>query len=120
MKIFGFEFNKIENKVQPLPPSADIRQAIKMPTQVYRITTDLKRYRDAVNSAEQLDNPQRYQLLQIYNQVVIDAHVTAAITQRKNLTLQKEFYVYNADGTENEEKTKLIRTKWFYDYFQYK
>ena len=119
MKIFGFEFNRLENKVQNLPPAADIRSAIKIKSEVYRITTDLQRYRNAVISAESIDNPQRFQLYQIYNQVIIDSHVTAAITQRKNLTLQKEFYVYNADGSENEEKTKLIRTKWFYDFLEY-
>lgn len=118
MKILGLNipFTSAENKVQNLPQQADVRRVVKIPTQVYRITTDIKRYRDAVSWAEDIHNPQRFQLYQIYNQVVLDAHVTAAITQRKNLTLQKEFYVYNADGTENDEKTKLIRTKWFRDY----
>lgn len=118
MKILGLNINfgNTENKVQNLPPSADARRVVKIPTSVYRITTDIKRYRDAVTWAEEVHNPQRFQLYQIYNQVVLDAHVTAAITQRKNLTLQKEFYVYNPDGTENDEKTKLIRTKWFRDY----
>lgn len=115
MKILGLDIN-FRNEVKDTPKSADIRRIIKTPTQVYRITTDLAKYRNAVNSAENIHEPFRYNLYQLYNQTVLDAHVTAAITQRKNLTLQKEFYVYNPDGTENEEKTKLIRTKWFYEY----
>ena len=118
MKILGLNipFTRVEDKVQNTPNSADLRRYIKTPTQVYRITTDLAKYRNAVNSAENIHEPFRYNLYQLYNQTVLDAHVTAAITQRKNLTLQKEFYVYNPDGSENDEKTKLIRTKWFYDY----
>lgn len=118
MNILGLHipFTKVEDKVQDTPKSSDLRRYIKVEQQVYRITTDLAKYRNAVNSAENIHQPFRYNLYQLYNQTVLDAHVTSVITQRKNLTLQKEFYVYNADGTENEEKTKLIRTKWFYEY----
>lgn len=119
MKIFGFEINKPQNKLEVVQPAKDIRRVIKTPTQVTRVTTDLLKYRYAVNAAEQITNPQRYQLHQIYNQVVLDAHVTSVMQQRKNLILQKEFYVYNPDGSENEEKTKLIRTKWFNEYLDY-
>lgn len=118
MKILGLNipFTSVTDKVQNTPNSADFRRYIKNNQQVYRITTDLAKYRNAVNSAENIHQPFRYNLYQLYQQTVLDAHVTAAMTQRKNLTLQKEFYVYNPDGTENEEKTKLIRTKWFYEY----
>ena len=118
MKILGLQipFTQVQNKVQPLPKQADVRKIITIPDPSYRIRTDLLRYRNAVNYAEQPTNPQRFDLYMVYNQVVVDAHVTAAITQRKNLTLQKEWYVYNQDETENDEKTKLIRTKWFLDF----
>lgn len=107
------------NKATPLPPKADIRQRIDQKTQIYRVSTDIQRYRNAVTSAESINNPQRYELYQVYNQVVIDAHVTSVIQQRKALTLSKEFCVYGPDGEEDEEKTKLIRTKWFYEFLEH-
>lgn len=107
------------NKATPLPPKADIRQRIKQETQIYRISTDLQIYRNAVVGAESITNPQRYNLYQVYNQVMIDAHVTSVLSQRKAITLSKEFCVYGPDGEEDDEKTKLIRTKWFHEFLEH-
>lgn len=104
------------NEAQDLPKKADIRRRIETPTQMFRIRTDLERYRIAVTAAENIYNPQRYQYYQIGEAVILDAHVSAALQQLKNLILSREFCVLNPDGKENEEKTKLIRTKWFRDY----
>lgn len=96
--------------------NADIRRTINVPVQLYRITTNLALYRNAVLAAENILLPQRYQLYQIENMAMLDAHLTAAIQQRKNLILSRKFCVYNSDGSENEEKSKVICKKWFRDY----
>lgn len=110
---------RIKNKVQNTPSEAKTYNAIKIPTQLFRITTDLSKYRIAVTAAENIYNPQRYTLYQLYQQTELDAQVTACIQQAKDLVLSCEFYVYNKDGSENDEKTKLIRQKWFMDYLDY-
>ncbi len=110
---------RIKNKVQNTPTEAKTYNAIKIPTQLFRITTDLSKYRIAVTAAENIYNPQRYTLYQLYQQTELDAQVTACIQQAKDLVLSCEFYVYNKDGSENDEKTKLIRQKWFMDYLDY-
>lgn len=110
---------RIKNKVQNTPTEAKTYNAIKIPTQLFRITTDLSKYRIAVTAAENIYNPQRYTLYQLYQQTELDAQVTACIQQAKDLILSCEFYVYNKDGSENDEKTKLIRQKWFMDYLDY-
>lgn len=110
---------RIKNKVQNTPTEAKAYNAIKIPTQLFRITTDLSKYRIAVTAAENIYNPQRYTLYQLYQQTELDAQVTACIQQAKDLVLSCEFYVYNKDGSENDEKTKLIRQKWFMDYLDY-
>lgn len=110
---------RIKNKVQNTPTEAKAYNAIKIPTQLFRITTDLSKYRIAVSAAENIYNPQRYTLYQLYQQTELDAQVTACIQQAKDLVLSCEFYVYNKDGSENDEKTKLIRQKWFMDYLDY-
>lgn len=110
---------RIKNKVQNTPTEAKAYNAIKIPTQLFRITTDLSKYRIAVSAAENIYNPQRYTLYQLYQQTELDAQVTACIQQAKDLVLSCEFYVYNKDGSENDEKTKLIRQKWFMDYLEY-
>lgn len=110
---------KIDNKVQPTPTKAKAENAIKIKQQLYRITTDMSRYRNAVVSAENIYNPSRTVLYQLYQQSMLDAHLNAIMAQYKNNVIACEFCVYNADGSENEEKTKLIRTKWFRDFLDY-
>ena len=110
---------RIKNKAQSTPQEAKAYNAIKIPTHLFRITTDLSKYRIAVSAAENIYNPQRYTLYQLYQQTELDAQVTACIQQAKDLVLSCEFCVYNKDGSENEEKTKLIRQKWFREYLDY-
>lgn len=118
MKFFGLDinFSKAENKVQTTPKDAYIKNTIKVPQQVYRISTDLAKYKAAVQSAESIYNPQRYQYYQLCQQAMLDPHVTACVTQLKNRLLQSEFNVYNKDGKEDEEKSKIFQAKWFQDY----
>lgn len=118
MKFFGLDinFSKAENKVQTTPKDAYIKNTIKVPQQVYRITTDLANYKSAVQSAESIYNPQRYQYYQLCQQAMLDPHVTACVTQLKNRLLRSEFNVYNKDGKEDEEKSKIFKAKWFQDY----
>ena len=120
MKIFGYDiqFNKAENVSVNRPANSDIRKRITVPTQLYRSRQDISQWRAALTSAESIYSPQRYLLYRCYNDIVLDAHLTAAINQRKNLTLSKEFEV-KVNDEEDEELCKLIKTKWFRDFLDY-
>lgn len=111
----GF-FDRFKNKVQTQPEEANVKNAIKIPTQLYRINMDLNRYRNAVQSAENIYNPQRLQLYQVYQQAMLDPHLNAVWMQIKNAILGCEFNFYTKDGKEDEEKSKIFKQKWFYDY----
>ena len=108
-----------KNKIQKALPNERILNTIKIPTPLYRVTTDLNKFRSAVDTAENIYTPNRFWLLQLYQQTILDAHVTACIQQRKNLILSQEFVVYNKDGSENEEKSKILKSKWFLDFIGY-
>lgn len=121
MKLLGFNISKdiahIENKAQNLPKGANAFNRIFKPEQqLYRVTTNLLTYKRAVESAESILNPYRYPLYQVFKQIEIDSHLSAAVQQRKNLTMGSKFCVYSADGVINEEKSKLLRTAWFRDF----
>lgn len=108
----------IANLVQPKVEKGDniAEAAIKIEQQLYRQKSDFTTYKNAVNWAENLINPNRTQLYSLYINAVLDAHLSACMMQRKNLTLSKRFCVIGPNGEENEEKTKLIQKKWFYDF----
>jgi len=110
---------KIQNKIQNTPDNAKPARAINIPQQLYRITTDLAKYRAAVNTAENIYNPNRYDLLQLYQQTVLDAHVSACIAQRKNQILACDFNIYDKEGKEVEDKTEIFETKWFREWLEY-
>ena len=120
MKILGYDinFNRTKNKVQSTPDEVKTSIAIKSKLQLFRITTDLEKYRNAVMSAENIYNPQRYRLLQLYQQTMLDPHVTACFEQRNNLIIGCDFNVYNADGTENEEKSEILEHHWYNEFLK--
>jgi hypothetical protein len=120
MKIFGLDIKlaKTEDISVNRPTNADIRKRITAPTQLYRNRQSIATWRAAVTSAESIANPQRYMLYKTYQDIIIDAHLTAAVNQRKALTLSKEFEVY-VNGEENEELTKMLKSKWFRDFIDY-
>lgn len=109
------KISTIQNVSKPLPKNNDVRNIIKAPIQLYRVRTDILKWRNALTSAQNLTSPQRYELYQLYQEFVLDAHLTAAITQRKNLTLCKEFEVYDKAGNQVEDKSDLLKKKWFRD-----
>jgi len=120
MKLFGYniDFNKVQNVSVNMPKTADIRKRITTPTQLYRGITDISTYKSAVIRAESLTAPQRSELYKVYKNIELDAHLTAAVNQRKNLTLSKDFDVL-LNGEESEDLEKIIKHKWFRDFIDY-
>lgn len=116
MKLFGLEINKIQNASKNMPTMADLLEYIQKPQQqIYRTPQEIVDFKMAVTTAENNYNPNRFLLYKLYNDVILDSHLSACIQQRKNITLGKSFKVVGKDDKENEELTKLLKTKWFRD-----
>lgn len=118
MKIFGYEINfgKVENATQKLPEKSNIRNQIKFEQTLYRARQDIGTWRSALLQAESVINPNRTNLYRLYKDLILDAHLSACISTRKNQVLQSEFIVCDEKGNEIEDKTKLLQNKWFYDF----
>lgn len=106
----------IQNVDVKRPSTANIERSIEYKFNVTRSKQNFLTWKNAVIAAENFLIPQRYQLLQNYMQIEIDAHLTAVVQQRKNMTLCKEFEVIGKNGERDDVKTELIRKKWFRDY----
>ena len=117
MKIFGREisFSRVENKDVKASDNNRPYKKIKNERQIYPERQDIGKWRASVTSAESIDNPNRYNLLKLYKDVDIDAHVTSLVNTRKNMILGSDFIV-TKDDVEDEEKTALINKKWFNDF----
>jgi len=99
-------------------PERNLRSYIT-PVQLQRIRTDVQLWREAVNEAEQAWYPHRVRMQRMYIDTVLNGHVSACMSRRKNLTLLKEFKLCDEMGEENEQATKLLKKPWFNLYCNY-
>jgi len=99
-------------------PERNLRSYIT-PVQLQRIRHDVQLWREAVGEAEQAWYPHRVRMQRMYIDTVLNGHVSACMSRRKNLTLLKDFKLCNDLGEENEIATKLIKKSWFNLYCNY-
>lgn len=101
---------------KPQPKSANTLAQIKFEQQLTRVRQDAQTYKNAISAAESPMYPNRFLLMQLYQQTVLDGQVQSAMLQRKMGVLSQKFVLKNANGEEDEEKTKLLNQHWFYNF----
>lgn len=101
---------------KPQPEKANIRKTITFEQQLQRVRQDATKYNIALQAAESPMYPNRFLLMQNYQQIVLDAQVQSAMLQRKSRILCKKFMVLGPDGEIDETKTDWFNQKWFYDF----
>jgi len=75
---------------------------------------DIDNWRMAWQVAINYETPKRNRLLDVYNDVIIDAHLNGAIRNRKIKTMSKSFRIVNIKtGEENPELTQILEAGWF-------
>lgn len=132
MKILGFDTNwfgatKIPNIKDianvEVPADAKIYDGITptstIPYEItlYRVSQDIKTWRDNVQFCENVYYSQRREIYRTYKDTVLDLHLSSLMSTRKFHLTNAEFEVVDKNGIVNEEKTKLIKgKKWFYDF----
>ena len=99
-------------------PERNLRSYIT-PVQLQRIRHDIQLWREAVGEAEQAWYPHRVRMQRLYIDTVLNGHVAACMSRRKNLTLLKDWKLCNDAGEENEQATKLLKKSWFNLYCNY-
>lgn len=77
-----------------------------------RTRQDVKTWRDALLSAEQVFFPNRAPMMRIFYDTINNGHVQAVMNKRRSLTLLKDWCIY-LDGEESEELTESLNKKWF-------
>jgi phage gp29-like protein len=80
---------------------------------------DVAKWRTAWQQAIDVENPKRNQLLLIYDDAMIDLHLTGAIGNRKSETMAMGFKVVDKNGKEKPELTELLEAEWFKDFISF-
>ncbi len=76
---------------------------------------DIDKWRAATLIAADKEKPRRDLFYNLIDDLQTDGHLESQITLRKSSVLNTEFQIVNDKGDIDEEKTKFIRKKWFYD-----
>ena len=104
------------NLSKPQPKKANAKGTITFEQQLQRVRQDATKFNVALQSAESPMYPNRFLLTQTYQQIILDAQVQSGLLQRKSKVLSQAIVLKNAAGEVDEEKTKLFKAKWFYDF----
>jgi len=62
-----------------------------------------------------IDRPLTYAIQEMYDDAMVDTHLRAIVESRILRVVNQEFVISKADGTTDDDKTKLINKPWFTD-----
>jgi len=86
----------------------------------YRIRKDVADWRKALIMAENVENPRRWLVYNLYDDLVLDAHLASQIQTRKLKILGLDFKIAdNKSKKPLDDKTELLERQWFYQFIGY-
>ena len=80
---------------------------------------DTRRWRRAHQMALNLKNPKRLALYDIYDDAMLDMHLSGCVQQRFAKTLLKKFVIKDAEGNMVETAARCFEFDWFNDFILY-
>jgi hypothetical protein len=102
----------VENLDRKKPKSAKVGSTIQE-QQVFRARQSILNWRRALTCAESVHLPNRLELVRIYQDIILDAHLSSLIQTRKINVLSKSFNLKDKDGEIDENMTALFQSAWF-------
>jgi len=124
-----FNKKKVQKPV-PIPnqPTAELREQPTNSEDIvkqldedyfYRTKQTIKTWRNALQTAESPTNPNRYDLLNIYRDVILDTSLEGAMQQRSERILSTGWEIVDSENNKLKKYDELFSSKWFYDVLQH-
>lgn len=83
----------------------------------YRVRRDVSDWRKALVMAESKEQPRRWLLYNLYEDLVLDAHLSSQIQTRKLKILGLDFKIADLKSKKKlDDKTELLERQWFYSF----
>lgn len=92
-------------------PSASV-EMIAVPTAARRDSFNVGDWRSALKLAESVDNPTRVKLYDIYNDIILDTHLTS-VTEKRVDAIKATKFIFDTKGKSNEAIDSLMDHSWF-------
>ena len=106
---------EIANETTPVNKNSDVTQRLKIETSNV-VRSSLSDWQSAYEEAIDVDNPDREQLLELYEQIDLDCHVSALVETLYAKIYSFGFYICDEQGETLVEQTELFKKKWFSEY----
>lgn len=105
---------EVENKVKEgLKRKSDQLQKRISKTTLSRITANISRWQSARMVAESETNPNNTELIRVYKDIEIDAHLWALMQTVRLKVMANSFALYDANDEVDQEATDKFTRKWF-------
>lgn len=86
-----------------------------IPKTISRTRNDIGTWQSALRTADNVDMPRRAKLYNLYNDILLDAHLTSQVGLRFSYTLSTPGLLCNRDKSINEEWTEMLNDADWYD-----
>ena len=80
---------------------------------------DMRSWRQAWQTAIDIENPRRGRLYDIYRDVEVDLHLGGCVDQRKGFVEKKSFKLVDAKGKQDDVATQILEAAWTKDMIGY-
>lgn len=103
---------------QPLKPPSARMPDLEDWTMPHR-SVDMRDWAVAYNAAKSTSNPDRNRLMDLYDSLLIDSHLAAAIESRVLRLCRSRFTLTDAKGDTRADLLPLLEQRWFEDFMWY-
>jgi len=117
MNILGFNISRLQNVSGVPAPSQSAFTKIQKQS-LDRIKQSVSDWRDAIEFAEDVYYPNNEELIRLYRELILDPQVSALI-ETMLYQVQSNAFKIVSNGEENEDKTKIFKSKWFSQLIKY-
>ena len=114
MGIFDKLFNK--KTEEPQKKAKEISKKV-IRQQLYRFNKQIDTWKLGIECFEDVFHSTTETIISVYNDIVIDAHLSAAMDTRITKTTSKDFKVVDENGEELED-TAIFQSQWFRDFMR--
>ncbi|MFO0400061.1 MAG: DUF935 family protein [Sphingobacteriia bacterium] len=114
---------RLRSSQAPTPPtpihaayrgSSPLHQQLMQRT-LHRMNEDIGSWRSALRHAESREHPQRRELARVYQEIRLDAHLSALIRNRQEAVLAQDFSLLSSRGREDALAKKWLNQPWLED-----
>ena len=87
--------------------------------QLFRFQNSIQLWKTGIDNFENVQYPTNEELIRVYNDAVLDAHLTALMEARKRKTTGADFKIVDDNLDEIDDQTEKFKSQWFVDAMNY-